>query len=81
MKFRKKPVEIDAIQYIGWNKREILEFTQNNVLPEPCNSAITIPTVDTKNTRIEVGDWLVKDDKGKFCPYKPDIFKQTYEAV
>ena len=34
MKYRKKPVVIDAVQWTGANKREIFDFLTNNNCPE-----------------------------------------------
>lgn len=34
MKYRKKPVVIDAVQWTGTNKREIFDFLTNNNCPE-----------------------------------------------
>ena len=81
MKYRKKPVVIDAMQYTGKNKQEMLEFAKNNAWPETCSSAIIITTIDRNNARIDIGDWLLKGVKGEFYPCKPDIFELTYEAV
>ena len=81
MKYRKLPVVIDAIQYIGKNKQEILDFAKNNAWPETCSCAIIITTIDRNNARIDVGDWLLKGVAGEFYPCKPDIFEKTYEKV
>ncbi len=80
-KYRKKPVVIEAIQYTGENKRDILEFAKNNAWPETCSSAVIITTIDRNNARIDIGDWLLKGVVGEFYPCKPDIFEQTYELV
>lgn len=34
MKYRKKPVVIDAVQWTGTNKWEIFDFLTNNNCPE-----------------------------------------------
>lgn len=42
--------------------------------------ALTIPTLEGDHTALH-GDYIIKGVKGKFYPCKPDIFKETYEAV
>lgn len=81
MKYRKKPLIIDAIQYIGTNKKEILAFAKNNAWPEANSHVITITTIDRNNARIDLGDWLIRGIKGELYPCKPDIFEATYEEV
>ncbi len=88
-KFRKKPVEIEAIQYTGKNDFEIgkwsnylvypssvLEPTENN----PSGSCLQIITPESTMTAI-VGDWIIKGVKGEFYPCKNDVFLMTYDAV
>ncbi len=79
MKFRKKPVVIEAMQYIGSNWREILEF-----IGEKSgywnDGKIVIYTLEGNHNATE-GDWIIKGVKGEFYPCKPDIFEETYEAV
>jgi hypothetical protein len=86
MKYRKKPVEIDAIQWNGDNLTELLSF---------CPVCYLKPTaVDYKITENElfistlegpmkgsIGDYIIKGVKGEFYPCKPDIFELTYEKV
>lgn len=84
MKFRKKPVEVEAIQYFpGQNCDEIAKFL--GVL-EHDDSACSpdapwfIPTLEGMMVA-SPGDWIIRGDQGEFYPCKPDIFEQTYEPV
>ena len=83
MKFRKKPVVIDAIQWKGCNHSEVAIFLEGHtsrkgeVIPD---MAIIIPTLEGE-MRAEVGDWIIKGIKGEFYPCKPDIFAQTYQPA
>lgn len=82
-RFRKKPVEIDAVLWDGdmttvepllaWSSCEAVE--QN--LGDP---ALLIPTLEG-TMRAEVGDWIICGVKGELYPCKPDIFAATYEAA
>jgi len=73
MKFRKKPVVIEATQWFkmgdhpevthsihrGWGKVATLEGDMT-VMP---------------------GDWIITGVKGEHYPCKPDIFEMTYEPA
>lgn len=77
-KFRKKPVEIEAIRFIGSNYGEIREFIGQNTL---CSDlSIVIPTFEGDMVA-QKGDYIIKGVHGEFYPCKPDIFAETYEAV
>ena len=86
MKFRKKPVVIDAIrvtksnlgdvcQFMGGEAHRNIDFAINYV-----NGCIRIVTMEGVMTA-GVGDWIIKGVKGEFYPCKPDIFAEIYEAV
>lgn len=79
-KFKKKPVIIEAVQYLGNNTMEILVFTNDKAMTNTCYSHLTIPTLEG-NHKANVGDWIIKGIKGEFYPCKPDIFEATYEEV
>lgn len=94
MKFRKKPVVIEAKQFTGRNVSEIAFFMgthplQASVPPSsmehdtdipPEGYSIIIPTSEG-NMRAIKGDYIIKGVKGEFYPCKPDIFELTYEPV
>ena len=95
MKFRKKPVVIEAWQLT----REMIEANlfRDEPLPIPaplkrarstCNPVQG--TIDRADYAIETlegtmyaveDDWIIKGVKGEFYPCKPDIFAATYEPV
>lgn len=81
MKYRKKPVVINAVQYIGNNTAEILIKLG---MPEIGNDFMTndllIQTLEGE-MRAQEGDYIIKGVKGEFYPCKPDIFQMTYEKV
>ena len=76
-KYRKRPVEIDAIQFNGINQSQICEFAGDVTIDW---DSVHIHTLEG-TMRADVGDWIVKGVKGEFYPCKPDIFEATYEAV
>ena len=80
MKFKKKPVEIDAVQYTGKNKREIFEFTNMSAIIELWVDDLIIPTRNGK-WPVLVGDWVIKGTVGEFSVLKDDIFRGLYEVM
>jgi len=80
MKYRKKPVSIEAIQYDGNNAKEILDFagTSNGVCIS--DGSLLIKTLEGTMTA-SVGDFIIKGVNGEFYPCKPDIFEKTYEPA
>lgn len=78
MKFVKKPVEIEAIQYSGANATVINAFTEGKSYP--INGKLIIPTLEGEMQATE-GDWIIKGVNGEFYPCKPDIFEKTYDAA
>lgn len=87
MKFRKKPVEIDAWQFTmpptpmpQWLSHAIV---QGCVVAAPIQEMpryLTIYTLEGPRKASE-GDWIIRGVKGELYPCKPDIFNLTYEAV
>ena len=82
MKFRRKPVVIEAIQWTGAKESlaEILNFCPTCIISTSHTHALYIDTLEGRH-RADVGDWIIKGVKGEFYPCKPDIFEATYERV
>lgn len=85
MKFRKKPVVIEAVQWCGAadTNRIINWLAQQKANIEGWlfhDHDITIPTLEGDH-RAMPGDWIIRGVKGEFYPCKPDIFEATYEAA
>jgi hypothetical protein len=87
-RFRKKPVVIEAVQWIGSNITEVLNFGMTGPVPlwgddysvNREASQVSILTSEGKMTA-SLNDWIIRGVKGEFYPCKPDIFAATYEAV
>jgi hypothetical protein len=88
MKFRKKPVMIEAIQFMNCNKAEIEEFVGKSLEQtieseegvSPIIISLFIPTLEGAHKAMP-GDMIIKGVKGEFYPCKPDIFAMTYEPI
>jgi hypothetical protein len=83
MKFRKKPVVIEAMQLrepntpvavATWCRGRIAE-----VGPMGHPTGVLIDTLEG-TMRADTGDWIIRGVQGEFYPCKPDIFEATYEA-
>ncbi len=86
MKFRKKPVVIDAMQY--YPSTPMYDIVRNFAgikedEPSPFESQGNVLLIHTpEGTMIaQAGDWIIKGIKGEFYTCKPDIFETTYESA
>ncbi len=83
IKYRKKPVVIEAVQYKGKeNYDEICEFVGMYLVMTHFDTyqVLIIPTLEGE-MRADKGDYIIKGIKGEFYPCKPDIFEETYELA
>jgi hypothetical protein len=87
MKYRKKPVVIEAVQFTGANHAEIFAFCPDasNAVPEGSSgnavgNMLWIKTLEGGHVASPM-DWIIKGVKGEFYPCKPDIFAATYDAA
>lgn len=86
MKYRKKPVIIEAIQFEDNSDRiiEIHEFMGGDTIrvnyEDKDNPYLKIETLEGI-MKASVGDYIIKGVNGEFYPCKPDIFEKTYERV
>lgn len=88
MKFRKKPVVIEAVKYLGEGNVENNETTdwmwdalEKGVMRYPNgNDPLIIKTLEGDHT-VSPGDYIIQGVKGELYPCKPDIFEATYEPV
>jgi len=89
MKYRKKPVEIEAIQWDGTTANEIFKFVDKFLLVTECGAPcktnferykFKIHTLEG-DMIVSPFDYIIKGVNGEFYPCKPDIFEKTYERV
>lgn len=78
MKYRKKPIIVEAIQYTDDNLLEVMKFCgEGKTLFDYYLYIVTLEG----NMRVNIGDYVIKGVRGEFYPCKPDIFEETYEAI
>lgn len=88
-RFRKKPVEVTAVQWTGDNEDEIVAFAGDlfhAVDPEdrgddPDQTAAVMDALHNTWVRVYDGQWIVRGVKGEFYPVAADVFAETYESV
>ena len=88
MKYRKKPVVIDAWQFTKANYTKgapsFLRNTEGSVVlwSQYGGDVIEgwIETLEGK-MRVSENDFIIKGVNGEFYPCKPDIFEKTYESA
>ena len=95
MKFRKKPVVIEAFQMTKERRRDNSEWPEWlhkawNAVGEgslfiskdnnPSGENLAIGTMEGVYL-VSWDDWIIQGIQGELYPCKPDIFEATYEAV
>jgi len=94
-KYKKKPVQIFAVQlkWSTWN--EVCDFLGDIISPiNPARSVDTFSdtcgeqgppwielTIPPLDHIAKHGDFIIKGVKGEFYPCKPDIFRATYDLI
>jgi hypothetical protein len=85
MKFRKKPVVIEAVQWNGDNLAQLQDWgAPVTILPATDMQSLIVGTLeDGPNCEAvhvaTMHDWIIKGVNGEFYPCKPDIFAKTYD--
>ena len=82
MKFRKKPVIIEAIQYDGSpaSGSAACNFMGLERVLFSDTQGLFIDTLEGTMTAA-IGDWIIKGVKGEIYPCKSEIFEMTYEPA
>lgn len=92
MKYRKKPVVIEAAQIKEMNPNleggfcvrgfdiDWLWQAHEEGVVRACTDRVLIDTLEGTMTAMP-GDYIIRGVKGELYPCKPDIFEATYEPV
>jgi len=85
MKYRKKPVVIEAVQFFDdaetLMKLSIFMDQDIHVSCEDAENPVLFIETLEGSMKAAFGDYIIKGIKGEFYPCKPDIFEKTYEVV
>ena len=87
-KYRKKPITIEALQWLYGNEAEVLNFIGdnfvgfNNVFSSNTyyNPSMYLRTLEGI-MEVSINDYIIKGIHGEFYACKPDIFEETYDLV
>ena len=88
--YRKKPVEVQAIQYDGKNVDDCIKFIEKGQVicwKKKVDFPISKPEIWIMIETLEgvmqarPGDYIIRGVNGEYYPCKPDIFVKTYETV
>lgn len=86
MKYRKKPVIIEAVEVKQENINQLMKLTNGGSRKATYHwkdgkiHHIVIDTLEGSMVA-NIGDFLIKGVKGELYPCKPDVFEQTYELA
>lgn len=87
MKFRKKPVVVEAWQVGPINEPHWIDVALANDdlyrFENHRGPYFSMPHESCEDGRLYAyqGDWIIRGIKGELYPCKPDIFEATYERV
>lgn len=80
MKYRKRPVIIEAVQFRTDNRDELETFLSGVPGATIFRKHVVISTREGQ-MMADLGDWIIKGVEGEFYPCKPSIFERTYEEA
>lgn len=84
LKFRKKPVTIEAMQYHGLsdmeNRGEVLAWLEEHGVDWRQAGDLKIITLEGEML-VRPGWWVIRGVQGEFYPCAPDIFEATYDQA
>lgn len=84
-KYRKLPVEIEAIQFTGGNVEEIWDAFGADGIYGPTETNpdwLILTTVHGDPAPCRAGDWVVPEQRpGRFYPVNQEVFEATYREV
>ena len=92
MKYRKKTIVVDAIQWNGGDYKCLEKFCGLNwgradakgvywTAPAEKENVVLWNTADDQWLMCPVGHWIIRGVRGELYPCEPGIFAETYEPV
>ena len=84
MKYRKKPIVIEAIKWDG-KRKTFNEIVKLNTLDRGLNYGVRTGDININTLegwhKGNIGDYIIRGVKGELYPCKPDIFEMTYDKA
>jgi len=92
LRWRKRPVVVDAVQWAGDNLDEVYALAgcanfdllneQDRVnCDDPEATASVFDKLHSTWVLVYTGQWIIKGVKGEFYPCADDVFRETYEPA
>jgi len=84
MKYRNKPFMVDAVQWIGNNIAEVEKLAGKKITTRAYVGSNLISmaiNVERGQQELELGDYIIKSEEGKFYICNPHDFEIIYEEV
>lgn len=88
--FRKKPVVVLAVRWLGGDYEHLNRFCGNNwgradakdeIGPADSESVVVWNMLEKQWLNVPIGDWIIRGVRGEFYPCNPDVFEETYEPA
>lgn len=81
-RFRKRPVEIEAIRVGDGPYKKAAEWCGGTIITSDGRRVVGILIKTLEGDMLaNLGDWIIRGVKGEHYPCKPDVFDATYERV
>ena len=80
MKYKRRVYEIEAVQFNGENSEELATFTDGMVSDNNFES-LTLVLKPKGHLKLNVGDWVVKNENLGFTKMLNATFEKNYELV
>jgi hypothetical protein len=84
-RYRKKPVEIDAMRWTGDNIDALFEWAGPSIVNYPTDKTperLLLTTIDGVEVPCPVGHWVIREPvPDRFYPCDPEVFADRYEPV
>ncbi|MEA5268743.1 hypothetical protein [Clostridium perfringens] len=81
-KYKKKPVEIEAIQFVDDSYGTLCAIGSLGLKPVVLQNPLRLEIQTLEGIMYaSLNDYIIKGINGEFYPCKPDIFEKTYDLV
>lgn len=82
-RFRKKPIEIEAVRWDGDNLAELSEFTDNKFRKQGPRVGVAAVFDEIHKTWVNVfeGQWVIRGVFGEFYAIAADVLAETYDRL
>lgn len=79
MRYRKKPIVVEAVQYTGYNEDELIKFTHGYFRLSKFPAEVYDKIHETW-IFVAIGQFIIRGSKGEFYPHDEELFYQNYET-